>query len=190
MLFGEGVGGPDVLLIRRALSLRSHAGQPAFPGGAQDPTDGDLVTTALREANEETGLDPACVHVFGTLPPLYVPISDFAVTPVLGWWRQDCPVGVVDPAEVASVHRVPIDALLDPAVRVLVRHPSGYIGPGFDLPDLLVWGFTAGLLDEFFLVTGWARPCVGARVVDLPASDVRAARRTYDPASGSRPGED
>ena len=69
VLLGEGADGPDLLLIERAARMRSHAGQPAFPGGAVDPSDHGPVETALREAQEETGLDPSGVVVYGTLPP-------------------------------------------------------------------------------------------------------------------------
>ncbi|MFD4814960.1 NUDIX hydrolase, partial [Streptomyces sp. NPDC058418] len=93
VLFGEGDQGPELLLMERASSLRSHPGQPSFPGGALDPADGDPATTgplraALREAEEETGLDPSGVQLFGVLPKLYIPVSGFVVTPVLGWWRR------------------------------------------------------------------------------------------------------
>ena len=98
---------PDVLLIERAHDMRSHAGQPAFPGGRVDPTDVDVVATALREAEEETGLDPSGVEVVAVLPDLFIPPSGFVVTPVLGWWQRPSPVFAKDPAEVASVHRVP-----------------------------------------------------------------------------------
>ncbi len=136
----------DILLIQRATTMRSHAGQPAFPGGAVDDGDDDAAAAALREAQEETGLDPSGVRVIGTLPDLWVPVTNFVVTPVLGWWADPSPVWARDPAEVASVHRVPIDDLVDPANRVRVRHPSGYVGPGFAVQDMLVWGFTGGLL--------------------------------------------
>ena len=69
VLFGDGPDGPDLLLIERARDLRSHAGQPAFPGGAIDPGDVDAVGAALREAAEETGLDPAGVDVVGDARP-------------------------------------------------------------------------------------------------------------------------
>jgi 8-oxo-dGTP pyrophosphatase MutT (NUDIX family) len=182
MLFGErapgtGWDGADVLLIERAHDLRSHAGQVAFPGGAVDPGDDGVVEAALREAVEETGLDPAGVDVFGTLPALFLPVSDFVVTPVLGWWREPSPVGVVDPAEVASVHRVLLADLLDPANRFLVSHPSGYVGAAFGVGDLLVWGFTAGLLDRLLRLAGWERPWDRTRVEELPADLVdREAR--------------
>jgi len=158
ILFGEGPLGPDLLLIQRAATVSSHAGQPAFPGGAVDDTDADVVAAALREAQEETGLDPSGVQVFATLPALWLPPSGFVVTPVLGWWREETPVGVVDPGEVESVVRVPLSELLDPANRVSVSHPSGFVGPGFDVRGLLVWGFTAGLLSRLLALAGLEQP--------------------------------
>lgn len=164
ILFGDG---PDVLLIQRAADMRSHAGQPAFPGGALDPQDEGPVAAALREAQEETGLNPAGVDIIHTLPQLWLPPSNFVVTPVLGYWRQPCEVTAVDPAEVESVHRVLLSELTDPANRVRVRHPSGYIGSGFEVRGMLVWGFTAGLLDRLLALAGWERPWNPKRIVDI-----------------------
>jgi 8-oxo-dGTP pyrophosphatase MutT (NUDIX family) len=96
VLFGEGPQGPDLLLTERAHDMRSHPGQVSFPGGAVDVTDESPIAAALREAQEETGVDPSGVEVFGTLPALWLPPSNFAVTPVLGWWRDESAVGVVD----------------------------------------------------------------------------------------------
>lgn len=171
VLFGEGPAGPDLLLIQRAATVSSHPGQPAFPGGAVDDTDADVVAAALREAEEETGLDPSGVEVFATLPALWLPPSGFVVTPVLGWWRSPSPVGVVDPGEVESVLRVPLAELLDPAHRVSVSHPSGFVGPAFEVRGLLVWGFTAGLLSRLFALCGWERPWDAS--VLRPVPDVR-----------------
>ena len=168
VLFGHGPDGPDLLLIQRAATVSSHAGQPAFPGGAVDDTDADVVAAALREAEEETGLDASGVEVFATLPALWLPPSGFVVTPVLGWWREESPVGVVDPGEVESVVRVPLAELLDPANRVSVGHPSGFVGPAFDVRGLLVWGFTAGLLSRLFALSGWERPWDASVVRPLP----------------------
>jgi len=168
VLFGEGAGGPDLLLIERAHTLREHAGQPAFPGGALDPADGDPngagpVQAALREAAEEVGLEPDTVEVLGQLPALYLPPSGFVVHCVVAWWRTPHPVGVVDPAEVAGVVRVPLAELVDPVNRLSVRHPSGWVGPGFQAGGLLVWGFTAGVLDRLLALGGWERPWDPAR---------------------------
>lgn len=185
VLFSEGVPGgrgPDVLLIERARTMRSHAGQPAFPGGALDPEDGDPagdgpVVAALREATEEVGLDPATVQVLGALPALWLPPSGFVVHPVLAWWRGPHPVDVVDPAEVAAVARVPLSALADPANRIRVSHPSGWVGPAFEVSDLLVWGFTAGLLDRLLALGGWERPWDAGRVRTLDEETVALALR-------------
>ncbi len=147
----------DVLLIQRSATMRSHAGQVAFPGGATDPQDVSATATALREATEEVGLVADTVDVLGELPALWLPPSGFVVTPVVAYWREPHPVGVMDPAEVASVHRVRLADLLLPANRFTVRHPSGFSGPGFAVDGLFVWGFTAGLLDRLLRLAGWER---------------------------------
>ena len=169
VLFGEGPDGPDVLLIERSHTMRLHAGQPAFPGGAQDPEDDGPVGAALREAREEVGLDPASVQVLAVTPGLYLPPSGFVVHPVVAWWHAPHPVGVVDPAEVAAVVRVPLSELTDPANRLRVTHPSGFTGPAFRVQGLLVWGFTAGLLAGLVRLGGWEQPWDAGRVEPLPA---------------------
>ncbi len=131
ILFGDGPGGPDLLLVQRSRAIRRHAGQPAFPGGAIDPADGGAVAAALREAAEETGVDPAGVQVLGVLPELFISRSGFSVTPVLAWWRAPVPVAPGDPAEVTGVSRVPVAELADPANRLSIRLPSGQAGPAF-----------------------------------------------------------
>ena len=189
VLFGEGELGPDVLLIERAHTMRSHAGQPAFPGGALDPADGDPegdgpVRAALREAAEEVGVEPGSVDVLGVLPALWLPPSGFVVHPVVAWWRDPHAVHVVDAREVAAVARVPLTELADPAARLQVTHPSGWVGPAFEVRDLLVWGFTAGLLDRLLALGGWERPWDRTRSRPLDEHTLRLARRGTTPASG------
>ncbi|MDQ3465627.1 MAG: CoA pyrophosphatase [Actinomycetota bacterium] len=169
ILIGDGADGPDVLLMQRADAMRTHAGQPAFPGGAADPGDDGPTGTALREAAEEVGVRADGVTVLAELPSLYLPPSGFVVTPVVGWWHETSEVGVVDPIEVASVARVPIAELVDPQNRFCSWHPSGYVGPSFAVRDMLVWGFTAGLLDKVLTLGGWTRPWDSADVRELPA---------------------
>ncbi|MGH3520025.1 MAG: NUDIX hydrolase [Haloechinothrix sp.] len=169
VLFGDGHGdsqGPDVLLLRRSEGLDSHPGQVAFPGGGAEEGDDGPVGTALREAEEETGLDPHGVLPVALLPELWVPVSGFAVTPVLAHWAKPTPVHAVDPAETATVARVPIEWLADPANRFQVsREDAGWRGPAFAVSSLFVWGFTAGLLSVLISLGGWER--------EWDATDVR-----------------
>lgn len=158
ILIGDSADGPDVLLTQKSARLRNHAGQPAFPGGGAEPGDADPAATALREAAEEVALDPSGVVVFGELPALYLAPSRYLVTPVLAYWHTPGPVWVNDPREVASVARIPLATLADPANRFTVRHPSGYTGGAFEVGGMAVWGFTAGLLRVLLELGGWARP--------------------------------
>jgi 8-oxo-dGTP pyrophosphatase MutT (NUDIX family) len=175
VLFGEDAAhGPDVLLMERAGSLRDHPGQVAFPGGGADPTDADPVHTALREAEEETGLLPAGVQPLALLPELFIPPSGFVVTPVLAHWATPSAVRAVDARETAAVLRVPLAALADPNNRIRVRHPSGYVGPAFLVAGLLVWGFTGGILSALLDLGGWARPWDPNRTLGLNEAWARA----------------
>lgn len=191
MLFGEGPAGPDVLLTERAHHMRSHPGQVSFPGGSVDEGE-SAVHAALREGEEETGLDPAGVVVFAELPELWLPPSNFAVTPVLGWWQEPSSVSVVDPDEVHAIYRVPIAELLDPAHRISVRHPSGWVGPGFvigDDKDVILWGFTAGIISRLFDYVGWVVEWDTGRVRDLPPHMLQGGPTRADAGSHDHPGE-
>jgi 8-oxo-dGTP pyrophosphatase MutT (NUDIX family) len=169
---------PDLLVLQRAATMRNHAGQPAFPGGAADPGDPDPAATALREASEEVGLDPSSATVLARLPELWIPVSSFVVTPVLAWWHAPHPVHPCQPAEVARVERLPVAELVDPDNRLRVRHPSGWVGPAFRVKDMLVWGFTAGVISVLLDLAGWSRPWAPGRLEELPeaAAPVPAAR--------------
>lgn len=139
-----------LVLTRRADTLPNHRGQIALPGGRREEGE-SVIETALREAWEEIGVLPEAVAVLGTLTPLYIPPSDFCVTPVVGWtaarprWRPDA-------VEVAQVLEVPLCHLLDPATRRektqqrdgAIRHIPYYLVQGHH-----VWGATAMMLSEF-----------------------------------------
>jgi 8-oxo-dGTP pyrophosphatase MutT (NUDIX family) len=173
ILFGEGESGPDLLLTERSHTMRSHPGQVSFPGGSIDPGETPR-QAALREAEEETGLDPAGVEVIGELPQLWLPPSNFAVTPVVGWWRDPSPVSVRSLEEVHAIYRVPIAELRDPAHRIRVRSPRNpqWLGPGFLIgpdKDVILWGFTGGIVARLFGYLGWIEDIADAPVIELPA---------------------
>jgi 8-oxo-dGTP pyrophosphatase MutT (NUDIX family) len=172
ILFGDGPRGPDLLLIERAADLRKHPGQPAFPGGAIDAADGGPVGAALREAAEETGLDPAGVRILAVMPELYIQRSDFRVTPVLGWWHTPVAVGPGDPAEIAAVARIPVADLAAPANRLLIRYPNGEAGYAFRVAGLTVWGFTALLLDRVLALGGWEEPWDATKLTSLAPAEL------------------
>ncbi len=180
VLFGEDPRhGPDVLLMERASTLRNHAGQVAFPGGGADPGDPDAVGTALREAEEETGVEPSGVVPLALLPELFVPPSGFVVTPVIAHWaaagrrargrpRRDRRRG----AGAAGRARRP----RQPAAGCAI--PSGFTGPAFTVAGLLVWGFTGGLLSALLDRGGWARSWDTTRVDGPGRSVVDGAGRS------------
>lgn len=161
----------DVLLVERAATLNDHPGQVAFPGGGVDAQDSSFSATALREAVEETGVDPEGVQILGELPVVAVTVSNFVVTPVLAWWEKQSPVDVVDVGESARVFRVPVRDLLDPGNRVTVKLKRGgftYRGPAFTVAGVVVWGFTAAILDHLFTELGWAVPWDEKREIQAP----------------------
>jgi 8-oxo-dGTP pyrophosphatase MutT (NUDIX family) len=168
VLFGDGVHGPDLLYIQRGEGLRRHPGQPAFPGGKIEASDDGPIAAALREAVEETGLDPAGVDVLTTLPEMFIARSEFRVVPVLGWWRTPSAVRPTDIGEVAAVERIGVADLADPANRLMMRFPGGHSGPAFRIGPMLIWGFTALLTDRLLALSGFERPWDADTIRALP----------------------
>jgi 8-oxo-dGTP pyrophosphatase MutT (NUDIX family) len=154
----DGADDLELLLVQRPDHLRQHAGQVGLPGGAVEPGDADGVAAALRETQEEVGLDPASVRVLGSLDRAYLPVSDFDVLPVVGLWDGRAPLRP-SPAEVAGILRPTLRQLADPANHgtlpisrivgeeaVRARGLGDPPTPVFWVGETLVWGFTAGLL--------------------------------------------
>jgi 8-oxo-dGTP pyrophosphatase MutT (NUDIX family) len=168
VLFGDAAHGPDLLYIQRSQGLRRHPGQPAFPGGKIEASDDGPVAAALREAVEETGLDPAGVDVLTTLPEMFIARSEFRVVPVLGWWRTPSAVRPTDLGEVAAVERIGVADLADPANRLMMRFPGGRSGPAFRIGPMLIWGFTALLTDRLLALGGFERPWDADTIRALP----------------------
>lgn len=163
----------DLLVTVRASTLRHHAGQAAFPGGAADPTDDGPVATALREAHEETGIDVGRLYPLATMERMFIAPSQFHVIPVLAYSPDPGPVAVVNPAETAIVARVPVRAFINPANRLMVyRGDLGqrWSGPAFLLNEMLVWGFTGQVISALLDVAGWAEPWDTTDVRELDAA--------------------
>lgn len=151
----------DLLVTVRASTLRHHAGQAAFPGGATDPGDEGPVGTAFREAWEETGIDTSRLYPLATLEKMFIPPSGFHVVPVLAYSPDPGPVAVVDESETAVVARVPVRAFINPENRLMVyreANTSRFAGPAFLLNEMLVWGFTGQVISAILDVAGWAEP--------------------------------
>lgn len=159
----------DVLLLRRAATLGSHAGQIAFPGGRLEASDDGPISAAIREAGEETGVDPDGVEPLGTLPTLAVAVSNHLVTPVPAWWTRPSEVAAVDHDESVDVFRVPVADLLHPANRANTEHTFGtttYRSPAFTVDGRVVWGVTALVLARMLDELGWSEPWDPERIVE------------------------
>jgi 8-oxo-dGTP pyrophosphatase MutT (NUDIX family) len=151
----------DLLVTVRASTLRHHAGQAAFPGGVADSGDHSPVHTALREANEETGIDTSRLHPLATLERMFIPPSGFHVVPVLAYSPDPGPVAVVNESETAIVARVPVRAFINPENRIMVYRKANtrrFAAPAFLLNEMLVWGFTGQVISAMLDVAGWAQP--------------------------------
>ncbi len=162
---------PCVVLTTRTAHLSDHAGQISFPGGRAEPHDIDVHATALREAQEEIGLDPASVTLWGRLPH-YMTVSGYRVTPVIGA-ISGTPRYALDQHEVAEVFHVPLSFLMNPKnheLRMLSedKSPTGecirfyampYAGP--DGRERFIWGATAAMLRNLyhFLNAAWQQNC-------------------------------
>ena len=158
---------PEVLITLRSSQMRSHAGQPSFPGGAIDLNDKDAITAALRESEEEVGLRSETVEVIGVLPELWLPPSNFHVSPVVAWWRDPHEIAPQSVEEVVRAENISLIDLADPANRAKVRHKSGYIGPAFNVAEMLIWGFTAGIIDRILFHSGYEREWDHEKIIQL-----------------------
>ncbi len=162
-----------LLFTKRADSLGEHAGQMSFPGGGREQFDADRQQTALREANEEIGLDPTAVQVVGCLDDIRT-VTQYAVTPYVSL-IPDQPY-TPDEREVAEIVVLPVRALCRPDNFETARREHPYYGeldiPYFHVDGYTVWGATGRIVVQFLeLVTDWSPPEPTGRVTDVPTND-------------------
>jgi 8-oxo-dGTP pyrophosphatase MutT (NUDIX family) len=142
-------------MIVRPVYSGVHSGQVAFPGGRMEDSDPDYAYTALREANEEIGIQPAAVDVLGKLSPLFIPASNYMVYPVVGAANVR-PVFQLDPREVAQLVEIPLHELQDITRKgfkeIVIRDNLTIQAPFYDLQGQTVWGASAMILSELLAV--------------------------------------
>jgi 8-oxo-dGTP pyrophosphatase MutT (NUDIX family) len=161
LVYPDDAGEARVVLIERPThDGRHHSGEVSFPGGKAEPGDADAVATALREATEEVGLDPdaAGVRVVGVLDGLWIPVSDFAVTPVVATAPRR-PALVASPAEVVRIIEPTLSTFLPAAPLATVERTIGgwSVRYGhYEVDGLSVWGATARILSQLGAVIATA----------------------------------
>jgi 8-oxo-dGTP pyrophosphatase MutT (NUDIX family) len=137
--------------IRRATTLRSHSGEIAFPGGSVDSSDTSPAVTALREAQEEIGLDPSRAEILGIMPPVFTVVSNFLITPVVAYLAQGLGTLRLQPSEVAELILLPLQGLADPAIVHTEEWERGGVRRTvyfYDYGPYRIWGATARILNE------------------------------------------
>jgi 8-oxo-dGTP pyrophosphatase MutT (NUDIX family) len=143
------------VFILRADYKGVHSGQISFPGGRKDKQDENLIQTALREAQEETGIKPDNVNILGQLTELYVYPSNFIIYPFIGYLNEK-PDFIPDPKEVKDIIVFPLEKLCDDRIRSskLIKAASGLEieAPYYNLNGHVLWGATAMIVSEFVQV--------------------------------------
>jgi 8-oxo-dGTP pyrophosphatase MutT (NUDIX family) len=140
------------VLIQRAVYQGVHSGQISFPGGKMETGDQDIVHTALRETHEEVGISSQQIRVLGKLTPLYIPVSNHMVQPVIGILNQS-PRFIPDSKEVARIYEVRVNDLMKPGCLIenegILENNRHIKAPFYKYNGLRIWGATAMIMSEF-----------------------------------------
>lgn len=139
-------------LIRRSQYEGVHSGQVGFPGGKMENSDTSIIETALREANEEIGIEPSKIEILGRLTDVFIPVSNFIVSPIVGW-ADDPPIFKIDEREVAGIINLSIKDIhltdITAHYSIELHNKTKIKAPCFIINEAVIWGATALMLNEF-----------------------------------------
>lgn len=142
----------QTILIKRAEYEGVHSGQISFPGGKMENSDTSIIETALREANEEIGIEPSKIEILGRLTDVFIPVSNFIVSPIVGW-ADEPPIFKIDEREVASIINLSIKDIhltdITAHYSIELHNKTRIKAPCFIINEAVIWGATALMLNEF-----------------------------------------
>lgn len=143
---------PQIVLIERPSTMRKHAGQVAFPGGKMDETDRDLVHTAIRESEEELGINPQSTQLIGSLSPVFIPVTNYVVYPFV-FIHEKKPIFKANEMEVNTILCLSFSTLLNPSFQTSkeISIENGDVlsdVPCFEFENNTIWGATSLMLNE------------------------------------------
>lgn len=143
----------SIVFIKRSVYNGHHSGQISFPGGKQEPIDSTFEITALRESQEEIGINPKDIRLIGQLTDLYIPVSNFLVHPFIGYMPK-IPNFILDKKEVDYIIEFPLKDLLNLKIKQMQKEFMGKtrIIPYFSVKNEIIWGATSMILNEFIQI--------------------------------------
>ena len=141
----------SIVFIQRNNDSKHHSGQIAFPGGKEEKTDDSKIETAIREANEEVGVEKKNIKILGKLTPLYIPVSNHNVTPIVGY-SNNYPDFIAQKSEVQQIIVISLEKLFSPenkSTKIIHKYNTDFEVPYYNANENHIWGATAMILSEF-----------------------------------------
>lgn len=153
LIYPDEQGIPTTVFMKRPEYEGHHSAQISFPGGKSEITDKNIIETALRESFEEIGIKPGLVEVIGTLTPLFIPVSNFLVHPIIGFTKRK-PAFILDKNEVDYLIVCPLLKLLKAEIKETIMHinRTSYNVPYYDINNEVIWGATSMIVSELIEV--------------------------------------